>query len=63
MGVKVRMKRFQKGLSQEQLSEYADIHPTYLSSIERGQGNPTFEKLVNLARALKCSPKDLMPEK
>ena len=49
-------------LSQEELSEYSDIHPTYLSSIERGERNPTFEVLIRLARALKCSPKDFMPD-
>ncbi len=28
------------------------MHPTYLSGIERGVRNPTWEKLVGLARAL-----------
>lgn len=63
LGLKVRMKRFENNFSQEQLSEYADLHPTYLSSIERGKSNPTFDKIIALARALKCSPKDFMPEK
>ena len=57
------MKRFECEFSQEELAEYAGIHPTYLSCIERGESNPTFEKLIALARALKCSPKDFMPEK
>jgi transcriptional regulator with XRE-family HTH domain len=57
------MRRFEKEMSQEELAEQADIHPTYLSSIERGYCNPSFEKIILIARALKCSPKDLMPEK
>lgn len=30
----------------------ARMHPTYLSEIERGLGNPTLEKLAGLASAL-----------
>lgn len=61
-GLTIRMKRFQNKMTQEQLSEIANIHPTYLGAIERGERNPTLEKIVCIARALKCSPKDLMPE-
>jgi transcriptional regulator with XRE-family HTH domain len=30
----------------------ADIHPTYLSGIERGRRNPTWDKITALAQAL-----------
>ncbi len=33
----------------------AGMHPTYLSEIERGLGNPTLEKLDGLASALDVS--------
>lgn len=36
----------------EDLAHAADIHPTYLSGIERGIRNPTWTKLANLARGL-----------
>lgn len=62
LGMQVRMKRFELNMTQEQLSEYADIHTTYLSSIENGKGNPSYEKIISIARALHCSPRELMPE-
>ena len=61
-GILIRMKRYKKEMTQEALSEKADIHPTYLSGIERGRKNPTLRKIFSLAKALDCSPKDLMPE-
>lgn len=36
----------------EDLAHAADIHPTYLSGIERGIRNPTWSKLANLAHGL-----------
>ena len=36
----------------EALAFAAPMHPTYLSEIERGLGNPTLEKLSGLASAL-----------
>jgi len=36
----------------EGLAHDADIHPTYLSGIERGVRNPTWSKLADLARGL-----------
>jgi transcriptional regulator with XRE-family HTH domain len=39
-------------MSIEALGGLAEIHPTYVSSIERGLSNPTLDKLCNLANAL-----------
>jgi len=61
-GLTVRMLRYQAELSQEQLAERANLHPTYISSVERGQRSVGLEKIVNIARALGVSPKDLMPD-
>ncbi len=61
-GLLIRMKRFELNMTQEELSEKSNMHPTYLGSIERGQRNPTLEKIISLAKALNCSAKDLMPE-
>lgn len=36
----------------EELAFAAQMHPTYLSGIERGLRNPTWEKLLGLASAL-----------
>lgn len=61
-GLKVRMRRFEMGITQEELAEKADLHPTYLGSVERGERNIALENIIALAKALGCSPKDLMPD-
>lgn len=61
-GLKVRMLRFEIGITQEELAEKSALHPTYVGSVERGERNISLENIVALSRALSCSPKDLMPE-
>jgi transcriptional regulator with XRE-family HTH domain len=61
-GLKVRMRRFEMEMTQEELAEKADLHPTYLGSVERGERNIALENIITIAKALGCSPKDLMPE-
>jgi transcriptional regulator with XRE-family HTH domain len=56
------MRRFEMGITQEELAEKANLHPTYVGSVERGERNIALENIVALASALACSPKDLMPE-
>ena len=48
----LRKWRVQRGLSQEQLAVDAEVNRTYVSSVERGQENPTIEILERLARTL-----------
>jgi transcriptional regulator with XRE-family HTH domain len=58
----IRVKRAELGLSQEALAERSGLHPTYIGSVERGERNIALENIIILARALSCSPKDLMPD-
>ena len=60
-GKAVRAARLEKNLSQEELADLADLHFTYVSSVERGERNISIENIVRLAKALKCQPRDLMP--
>ena len=53
-GIRVRSLRRRKNWTQEYLSERMDISSNYLSSIERGQENPTFDMLIKLSDALKA---------
>jgi Helix-turn-helix. len=62
-GARVRKLRYDLGISQEKLAELADLHHNYVGSVERGERNIALENIVALARALECSPKDLMPDK
>lgn len=60
--VKVRTRRFKLNLTQEELAERADLHATYVGSVERGERNISLDNIVCLAKGLGCSPKDLMPD-
>lgn len=48
------------GLSQEQLAFECDLHPTYISKLERGLKTPTLLTLFIIADALKQRPQDLV---
>jgi len=61
-GRNLRAIRKSKGLSQERLAHESGIDRSYVGKIERGEVNTTVEKIYLLARCLKCSPKDLMPD-
>lgn len=52
--------RHRKGLSQERLSELAGLHRTYLSSLERGERNPTLITLLKISKALKITLPELI---
>jgi transcriptional regulator with XRE-family HTH domain len=52
LGKAVRAVRNKSGMTQEQVSEASGIAPTYISDIERGIRNPSYEMLVSLAGAL-----------
>jgi len=48
----VRQLRQERKLSIEALADLAGMHTTYLSGIERGRYNPSWNKLGALAQAL-----------
>jgi transcriptional regulator with XRE-family HTH domain len=52
LGRVLRRLRKARRLSIEDLALRADLHPTYVSSIERGERNPSCGKLSDLALAL-----------
>ncbi len=60
LGRRIRELRIQAGLTQEQLGERADLHPTYLGGIERGERNLSFKNLDKLAGALQVPLKSLL---
>ena len=60
LGRQVLAKRKEKGWSQEQLGEMADISRNYVSLIERGEAESISIKVINkLATALGVSPSSL----
>jgi transcriptional regulator with XRE-family HTH domain len=52
LGRTIRRLRGERELTIERLALDAGMHPTYLSGIERGRRNPTWNKLADLAEAL-----------
>ena len=60
-GQRVRELRIAAGLSQEELAERAGLHRTYVGGIERGERNVGVLNLLQLARALKVRPGELLP--
>jgi transcriptional regulator with XRE-family HTH domain len=59
-GARVRTLRVERGLTQEDLAELANVHRTYLGGIERGSRNPSLDNIARLARALHVSISDLV---
>lgn len=59
LGQAVRELRHERGLTIEGLAADADMHPTYLSGIERGNYNPSWDKLCDLAAALSVLPSEI----
>ena len=45
----------ERGFTQEQLCELAEIDRSYLQRIESGRSNPTLQVLTRLKKALGCS--------
>ncbi|MEA5577913.1 helix-turn-helix transcriptional regulator [Anabaena sp. UHCC 0451] len=58
-GRAVRKRRRELDLSQEELAEKAELHRTYISSIELGKCNVSLENIEKLAKALNISIPDL----
>lgn len=60
LGEKLRKVRERSGLTQAEVAEKADIHVNYYARIERGEENPSFEKLQGIMKALKIKSLDLL---
>jgi transcriptional regulator with XRE-family HTH domain len=52
LGRAIRRLRREQRRTIETVALDAEMHPTYLSGIERGIRNPTWDKIVSLARTL-----------
>jgi len=54
-GQKVRDRRFELSLSQEELAERAGVHRTYVGMIERAEKNITLVNIEKIAKALRLT--------
>jgi transcriptional regulator with XRE-family HTH domain len=58
----VRNLREQRGMTQEQLAEAADVSATYIGFIERGDNVPTLTIILQIAAALEVRAAELLRE-
>lgn len=59
VGRQVRLHRKAQGFSQERLAELAEVHPTYISNIERGKVSASTYGFYKIAEALGIKLVDL----
>ena len=57
---RLRTLRLEKGWTQEELARRADLHRTYIGSIERHERNVSLVNVERLAKALRVNAKDLL---
>jgi len=56
----LREKRKAAAVSQEELAHRANLHPTYISQLERGLKSPSLAAIESLALALELRPDELI---
>jgi transcriptional regulator with XRE-family HTH domain len=62
LGEAIRQHRKQVGLNQETLAEKADLHPGYVSQVERGVKTISVDALLRIAKVLGVRLRDLVGE-
>jgi transcriptional regulator with XRE-family HTH domain len=59
-GLRVRDRRVELGLSQEDLGEASGLHRTYVGHLERGEVNPSLLNILKVAAGLEIDASDLV---
>jgi transcriptional regulator with XRE-family HTH domain len=60
-GQAIRDLRVVRKMSQEDLANAANLHPTHISLIESGSRSVRLETIERLAKALRVQPSKIMP--
>lgn len=60
LGRRIRERRLELGLSQEDLGEAAGLHRTYVGHLERGEVNASLLNLLKVASTLGIDAADLI---
>jgi transcriptional regulator with XRE-family HTH domain len=60
IGVNIRKFRNQRGMTQEKLAEKADLHPVYISQVERADRAITIDSLLKITKALGIRLRDVI---
>ena len=59
LGTKIKYLRKRNNLSQEQLAELCNLHPTYIGQLERGEKNASIGSIYKISKSLNISLSDL----
>jgi len=62
LGIVIKRRREHLALSQDQLAVRSDLHRTYISDVERGERNLSFDSIYSLAKGLGVLPSLLFAE-
>jgi transcriptional regulator with XRE-family HTH domain len=60
LGVRIRSRRQELGMSQEKLADAAGVHWTFVSQAERGLRNVNLHNLLKFAAGLDIDPGELV---
>ncbi len=60
LGLAVKARRGELGITQEQLANDTDLHQRWLSNVETGKRNPSYASLRRLAAGLGLSASELL---
>lgn len=60
IGQRIKVKRIEKGLTQDRLSELIGVGASHMSHIESGTTVPSFEVFLAILNVLECSADELL---
>lgn len=60
LGLAVKARREELGLTQEQLANNTDLHQRWISNVETGKRNPSYASLRRLAAGLDLATAELI---
>ncbi len=61
-GKRIQILRKEKKLTQEDLADLIEVDRSYMGFVERGERNPTLDKIIKLSQALKISLSELFKD-
>lgn len=61
MGKNIKRARDKRKLKQIQVAVDAGVNPSYYSKIERGEVNPSLEKLYRIIKSLRLKSSEILP--
>lgn len=62
LGERIKILRKERGLTQEDLADLLDVDRSYMGFVERGERNPTLDKIIKISEAFKISLSELFKD-